>query len=355
MALSLSLWDIEAGWGLLLESWLIELALGFTFFSALAYSVLIHRFDHPRSVAAMAGSIGLALGSGLAAGARVGGWSVTDLGPAAAGIAMLVIVVVVYQAFMRFAGHVVAALAALLTALLILAMIGPFVPVARNLAATLMLLGMIAGLGWMVFRFGGNHRLKTPPLSPARVEADLAEVRDLRQHMQSMGRQIDELKSNSLWLEREPVLAEQVKRRLEQMLPEQGQLTRRLSHLRQMMHRARRGEVMQVKALEKAFKQLPADARAAAAKRLRRQCNEASLVRRLDRLDRAVAEAERRLKEVTTGIERALDERRFRDVSPLMDGAQKLQHQMQNLIVRIERTEHQLLQIVRQGASSRGE
>lgn len=343
--------ELEAGWHLLLQSWLMELALGFTFFTALSYAVFIRRFDHPRSVAVMAAALGMALGGGLAAWSHYHGWSIADLGPAAAAVTLLAIVVVVYESFRRLAGHAMAAGTALLVAALIAGMFARSAdPLLRSAASLLLLTAMLGGLAWLVLRLGES---RVPMrITPTQVQDDLSELRQLRAQTSRLTEQIDELKSDSLWLEREPQLAGQVRKRLEQMLPEQGQLTERLSYLREMMTRARRGEAAKVKLLQKELHRLPENQRAAAVERLRAASREASLTRRLERLDRAVAEAEKRLIELTRGVKAALDQRRFADVNRLMDAAQRLQHQMERLIIRIEKTERTLLHAVRGGGEA---
>ena len=88
----------------LLGSYLPDLILAFTFFTALSYSVLGKKLDKQRAAVAASAAIGLALSVGLVGWERATDLSIKDLGPIAVGFAILFIAFVMYHAIQKVGG-----------------------------------------------------------------------------------------------------------------------------------------------------------------------------------------------------------------------------------------------------------
>jgi hypothetical protein len=95
--------DYFAG-GEIFETVLPDFVAAFTFFTALSYTVLGRRFGQHRAAVAMSASIGMALSVGLAWWEIEKGVSIRDLGPIAAGFAIILLASVMYPAIKQIGG-----------------------------------------------------------------------------------------------------------------------------------------------------------------------------------------------------------------------------------------------------------
>ena len=141
---------------------------------------------------------------------------------------------------------------------------------------------------------------------------------------------------------------------LRRLLPEEGWLTQRLAELREKAQHARTGHVLRIKELRDLSSKLPPAAQAKAAEELAARYVELRLDVRLERLDRAVAELEKRVRDLMAEAEECAANREYPKVQGLLDEAAKLQTHNAELLKLIERTEERLLTVARQVVQQTG-
>lgn len=85
---------------------------------------------------------------------------------------------------------------------------------------------------------------------------------------------------------------------LKRMLPVEGWLTERMARLREKAHLVRKGHIARIEDIQGHISSLPPIAKRNAARELAARYKELKLDQRLERLDKAVAENERRIREL---------------------------------------------------------
>jgi hypothetical protein len=150
-------------------------------------------------------------------------------------------------------------------------------------------------------------------------------------------------------LNEHPKDAGNVMLQLKRMLPAEGRLTERLAKLRAKAHKIRNGHIEKLQETREAFSRLPVSARKKAAEELTaRYGRMAGIDKRLERLDRAVAENERRITEITQQAQRALTEHDYQRLVSLLKEAEKLQKHNSHLFKLIDRSEQALSHLAKQ-------
>lgn len=340
----------ELGLVNLFESLFADFVLALTFFTALAYAVLNRRFEHQRSAVAISTALGLALAVGLVWWEQDHGWSIRDLGPVAVGFGLLVLAVVMYQALSRAGGKLVGAAFTFGASLLIASLLELPVPL-RGVLIQLVALGLIgAGIAALVVR-----RRRDPPANVSSPETesihhDLSDLFVDRQMADRITERLKGLRDVSGHISERPGLADQVRDQLRHLLPAEGQLTEHLARFREKMALAQQGQMARINELQSELRHLPPEMRESAGEELAARIRQLRLDRRLDRLDRSVAEAERRLRDLTVQAERALENRRYDVVPDLLDTAARIQQHAKKLLEAIDRTERKLLRAAEEAA-----
>lgn len=344
-----------AGLELLRDTVLPDFVLAFTFFVALCYAVLGRQFGRQRPAMAMSLALGTALATGLVWWQARQGYALRDLGPVAVGIALLVLAGVVYAASAQlgggWAGFALAAAAALLVGSV---MGGPGL-FDRGLVATVGMIILLVGVLALV-----THRRLAPTAPPPQTEVTQArcDLRDLEQDRrvaEHLGSELRQLRTEADFLITRPDVAGDFRTQLHRLLPEQGWLTERLARLRESTHHARAGHLARIRELRGLIDGWPPEARAQAAQELAARYAELRLDARLERLDRAVAELERRIRDLTARAELCVAHHDYPRVERLLDEAARLQEHNAKLIRLIERTEQRLLGTARDILARHGE
>ncbi len=124
-------------------------------------------------------------------------------------------------------------------------------------------------------------------------------------------------------------------------------MTARLAALRRTAQLLKRGHLARIEQLRHVTDTLPPAGRRKAAEVLRERYRELQLDARLDRLDKAVAENERRVRALTRQALAWLEARDYRQLSTVLDTATQLQRHNVKLLRGIERTEKRLLALGR--------
>jgi hypothetical protein len=333
----------------LLDSVLPDFVLAFTFFSALCYAVLGRQFGRQRPAAAMSVALGLALAVGLVWWQDAHGYSMRDLGPIAIFLALVVLAGVVYAAVQHLGGNWAGLSIALAACLLIGSLLGTPWPIDTGLVATLGFVAFIIG----VLVYVSHRQVERGHVPPAREEYarvgyDLRGLERDRRVAEDLSTHLRQLRTEADFLITRPDVAGDFMTQLQRLLPEEGWLTQRLAQLRATAHYARAGHLARIHELREMVNQLPPDARAKAAQELAARYTELQLDVRLERLDRAVAEIERRIRELTARAETCVAQHEYPKVEGLLNEAAGLQDHNVKLIKLIEGTEQRLLAAARQ-------
>ncbi|MFW6061168.1 MAG: hypothetical protein ACOC93_00010 [Planctomycetota bacterium] len=326
----------------LFDTLLPDLLLSFAFFAALSYGVLGRRLGTGRPAAAVSAAVGLALSAALVGWEYARGYRLADLGPIAAGFLILALGAVVFQSLRRIGGGLAGAALSLGGCILAAGLLDLPLPGGEGLQALAILILLLgAAIAYLRGRSPAGGQETRSTISPddlRELAADEGLSRQLTGQMDYLRRRLrDDAQGEDEDLDR------QTHEALQRMLPKEGWLTERLAEFRRKVHHLRQGHLSQIEQLQKHLRDLPPPARRQAAERIKIYAREVQLGRRLERLDRAVAETERRIRDLTRRAGVAMARHRHREVVSLVEEARKLQSHITQLLRRIARTEQNLL------------
>ncbi len=333
--------------GHIFETLLPDLVLAFAFFSALSYAVLGKRLGQQRPAIAMSAAMGLALAVGLVWWEARTGWSIQHVGPIAMGFALVAIGSILFQAMRQIGGSWSGAAIALGVSLLIGLALGLDWPFDIRVVQSIAVLILIAGILVMLARHEHRHGGQSPvPADIPRVRHDMSDLlRDYRD-ADRVGGQLNRARARVQFIERRPDVAAEVSAYLERILPVAGELTERLANLRSRAQMMKAGHLAKLKETRHRIAKLPPDEREPISGELRARYQQLAIDDRLERLDGAVAETERRIRDVTGEARKALEAHDYRRVSSLLDMAGTLQKHNMKLIRHISSTESRLAKAI---------
>ncbi len=345
---------------LFFESLLPDFILAFTFFTALVYAVLAKRFDHQRSAVAMSAAVGLALAVGLVWWEYQRGWSIRNLGPVAIGFVVILLAMIMFQGIRQTGGSWSGAGIAFGASILVAWVLGVDWPIAPQVIQSLAIVALIVGIVAFVLHGHGPARHvhfapagHEPQLCSASARPEVDEIRhdmhdlyDDRRAGDRLREVLDGLRQRSTTLPEHPQDATAVMSRIRQILPAEGWLTERLARLRERAHHFRKGHLTRIDELKRLVRKLPDAPRKRALKELDARYEELKIDKRLERLDAAVAENERRIRQLTLDAQAALAHYDYRKLAELLEVAEKLQAHNNELFRAIDRTEQKLAAIV---------
>ena len=136
------------------------------------------------------------------------------------------------------------------------------------------------------------------------------------------------------------------------ILPAEGYLTERLAALRERAYQMRKGHVTRIEEIRGVISKLPPKEQHELGEELAARFKELKLDIRLERLDRACAEAERRIRELTKDAAEALQRHEYPKVTRLLESASKLQAHNTRLFKIIDRTETKLITLAQRVTQS---
>jgi hypothetical protein len=135
------------------------------------------------------------------------------------------------------------------------------------------------------------------------------------------------------------------------MLPAEGYLTERMAQLRAKAHQIRNGHIARLEETRQVFAGLPTPVKKKASADLAAGYKQIiGIDTRLERLDRAVAENERRIIDLTRNAQQYASQYDHRQLTGCLKAAEKLQHHNSKLIKLIERTENKLSAVAKKVA-----
>lgn len=348
---------LQLPFGAFFQSYLPDLILGFTFFSALAYAVLSRKIEHQRAAIAMASAVGMALAIGLVWWEQETGHSIRSLGPIAVGLAIILLGMILFQGIRQSGGTWAGAGIALGASLLIGWILGMPWPVANEIIQTLAMVGLTVGIiAYMLHAHRAITHIHPLPreavLDPGESRHDMSDLYEDRNEEERIRRALNRTRDESRHLADHPQDASNLMERLNRLLPAEGSLTERLAQLRARAHLIREGHVHRLQELEQFLSTVsPAARKQLAADLQDRYQKVVGEDQRLDRLDWAVAENEQRIRTLTAEAREALARYDYAKLYDLMDQAEKLQKHNEKLLKIIERTERKLGDLVKDAAA----
>ena len=130
---------------------------------------------------------------------------------------------------------------------------------------------------------------------------------------------------------------------IKRILPAEGYLTQRMAQLRAKAHQTRNGHIARLEETRHVFANLPTSAKKKAAAELSARYNQLiGIDTRLERLDRTVAENERRIRQLSRKAQELTGRYDFKGLHDSLKAAEKLQQHNSRLFKIIERTEKKL-------------
>ena len=341
--------------GTLFETLLPDFILAFAFFTALVYGVLAKRFQHQRSAVTVSVTVAFALSVGLVWWEQRTGFSIRDLGPFAVGLAIIVLAAVMYQAIRQVGGSWAGIGIALGASLLISKLVGADWPLDPQLIQTVITVSLIVGiLAFLMHRSWHHAALAPRHMSLPPVKHDMQDLQKGRVLSDLLRRRFRDIGKRADHPHEQPADAQDILRQLKRMLPAEGWLTERLARLREKAYRMRQGHVARIEEIAALTGKLSPTAKKQISGQLQEQYREMGLELRLERLDRAAAEAEKRIRDLTQEAERCAASYDFRRLHDALKAAEKLQRQNTNLFQIIERTEKNLDAAARKAARGMG-
>ena len=337
--------------GGLFDTVLPDFALAFAFFTSVIYAVLGRRFGQQRPAVAMSAALGGALSIGLVWWEYQNGLSIRNLGPIAVGFAILILGGVMYQSIKGIGGGWAGAGIALGASLLVGWTLGLDWPVDRDVVQTVIMVTLTVGiLAFLLHRRGHMAPTSFGRSDLAGIRHDMSDLDRDRRIGKRIGRGLRHLKREADHLHEHPMDAQDIMVQLKRMLPAEGWLTQRMARLREKAYFLKKGHAARITEIKGHISKLPSRERLKAARGLQARYTELKLDQRLERLDKAVAENELRVRNLTKQAKADLDAGNHRALSEVLEKAAKLQRHNEKLFKLIDRTESRLLAAAKQAA-----
>jgi len=332
------------------DSLLADFVLAFAFFTSGIYAVLGKRFEKQRPAIAMSAAIGFALSTGLVWWERANDCSIRDLGPIAVGFAILLLAFVMYQSIRQIGGSWAGAGITIAAAIIIAKLLGLDIPVDWQIVKTIIVVALIFGL--LAFTSHRHYlhprRRFTEPVIPD-IKHTMADLYRERHLSKKLDHDLRELRKEAKALREHPEQAPGVTTQIKRMMPAQGYLTEKMAQLRAKAHRVRNGHIARLEETRHVFAKLPAAAKKKASAELAARYNQmAGMDTRLERLDRAVAENERRIRQLTQEAQQYSANYDYQKLVDCLKQAERLQHHNSKLIKIINRTEAKLASVAKE-------
>ena len=326
------------------ESLLPDFILAFVFFTSLSYAVLGKRFDRQRPAIAMSTAIGFALSIGLVWWEQANDLSVKNLGPIAIGFAIVVLALVIYKSIRQVGGSWAGAGIALGACIIIARLLQLNVPIDSEVIQSITVVALVIGiLAFLYHTRGHTVHLSRMSTHPPGVRHNMNDLYRDRHLSSQLGKKMRQIRRQADTLSERPEEASDILVQLKRILPAEGYLTERMSQLRAKAHSIRNGHIARLDETRAAFAKLPTSTRKKAAAQLAARYNQiVGIDTRLERLDKAVAETERRIRELTARARQHTARYEHQKLIGCLKAAEKLQRHNSRLFKIIERTENKL-------------
>lgn len=334
----------DFAFGELFETILPDFVLAFAFFTSLIYAILGKRFGQGRPAVTMSAALGFALSIGVVTWEQYNDMSIRNLGPVAVGFAIIMLALVMYQAIKQMGGSWAGGGIAIGASLIVAWVLGADWPIDAEIVQTVIGVTLTVGvLAFLLHRKGSFTPLPTPKGERSDIRHDMRDLYDDQKVSRKLKKGLHHARKEARTLNEHPEDAGDVMLQLKRMLPAEGWLTERMARLRAKAHQIRNGHIARVEETRDAFSKLPASAKKKAAAELTARYDQmAGIDERLERLDKAVAENERRIRDITKASEEALAAGDYPKLHDLLKAAEKLQKHNSRLFKLIDRSESRL-------------
>jgi len=331
------------------ETILPDFVLAFTFFISIAYAVLGKRFELQRPAIAMSAVIGFALAVGLVWWEQSTGLSIKNLGPIAIGFAIIILALVMYQSIRQVGGSWAGAAIALGASILIAKLLELNVPIDPQIIQSIMIVALIVGiLAFLLHHHQRYPQLQYAPPNVAEIRHDMSDLYKDRRLSKRLTRGLRKARHEAKQLNEHPEETGDVLRQIKRMLPAEGWLTQRMAQLRAKAHRIRNGHIARLEETRQVFSKLPVSVKKKAAAELTARYRQIiGIDTRLERLDKAVAEIEQRIRALTYEAQQYAAKYDYQKLNSTLKAAEKLQHHNSRLLKMIQRTESKLSAIAK--------
>jgi hypothetical protein len=334
----------ELGIGQLFETLLPDFVLAFAFFTSVCYAVLGKRFGQQRPAIAMSATFGFALSVGLVWWEQANEFSIKDLGPIAIGFAIILLAFVMYHAIGQVGGSWAGAGIALGASILVAKVLGLKLPFARGVILTVMIVALVVG----VLSFLSHRHYNYPKLQYSRpfvrdIRHDMSDLYRDKRLSNRLGGRLRGLRHKTKKLNEHPEEAKDILAQLRKILPAEGWLTQKMAQLRAKALRIRNGHIARLQETRHLVAKLPTSAKKKLSIELAdRYRHIIGIDTRLQRLDRAVAENERRICQLTREAQKYTAQSNPQKLRDALKAAERLQHHNSRLLKIIVRTEGKL-------------
>jgi hypothetical protein len=309
----------------------------------------LHLYDHQRPAIAMSVSIGFALSIGLVWWEQANDLSIKNLGTIAIGFAILVLSFVMYQSIKQVGGTWAGAGITIGACILIAQLLQLNAPINPEIIQTVTVVALIVGLIAFLSHTRGTA-IHFPHVSTnlPDIRHDMADLYRERHLSNQLAQKMKKLRRETNTLNEHPQEAGNVLSQLKKMLPAEGYLTERMAQLRTKAYRIREGHIARLEETRQVFANLPVSAKKKASADLAARYNQLiGIDTRLERLDKAVAENEHRIRELTSQAQKYTAGYDFQKLNDALKAAQKLQHHNSRLFKIINSTEGKLTGIAK--------
>jgi len=337
-----------------LESLIPDFVLGFALFTSLVYAVLGKRFDQQRPAIVMSVSIGFALSIGLVWWEQANGLSVKNLGPIAIGFAILVLSFIMYNSIKQIGGSWAGVGITIGACILITQVLQLNIPIESEIVQTITVVALIVGIIAFLSHTKSTSGFRLPQGSAnlPKVRHNMADLYRDRHLSKKLSKNMRSLRKEADNLNEHPQDAANVSVQLKRMLPAEGYLTERMAQLRAKAHQIRNGHIARLEETKYAFSKLPVSAKKKAAADMAASYNQLiGTDTRLERLDKSVAENEKRIKDLTRQAQQYTSRHDNQKLVGCLKAAEKLQKHNSHLFKIIDRTENKLTAIAKKIAA----
>jgi hypothetical protein len=334
----------DLGIGRFFETLLPDFVLAFAFFTSVCYAVLGKRFGQQRPAIAMSATIGFALSVGLVWWEQANGFSIRNLGPVAVGFAIIILAYVMYHAIGQIGGSWAGAGIALGASMLVAKVLGLKLPLDNEVVLIVMIVALIVGiLSFMSHRHSNYPKLQYSKPFVRNIRHDMSDLYRDKRLSNRLTKKMKDIRHKTEKLRENPEESGEILQQLRKILPAEGWLTQRMAQLRAKAHRIRNGHIARLKETRHLVAELPASAKKKISTKLAdRYRHIIGIDTRLQRLDRAVAENERRIYQLTREAQQYTAQSNPKKLHDAIKAAEKLQRHNSRLLKIIVRTEDKL-------------
>jgi hypothetical protein len=330
--------------GELFETVLPDFVLAFAFFTSICYAILGKRFGQQRPAIAMSAAIGFALSVGLVWWEKANGFSIKNLGPIAIGFAIVVLTLVIYHSIHQVGGSWAGVGIALGVSILIARILKLRLPFEQDILQTIMLVGLVVGIiAFLLHHRSPYQNLRNMLPKIPDIRHDMSDLYKDRRISKGLAKGLRRVRHEAKELNEHPEEAADIIRQLKRILPAEGLLTQRMAQLRAKAYSIRNGHIARLDETRNTFANLPVSIVKHAAAGLTAGYNRmVGIDLRLERLDKAVAEYETRIRDLTYQAQQHAAQYNYPKIYDCLKEAEKLQRHNSRLLKIIGRSENKL-------------